>query len=168
MKLAHSSFHHESESWSLPVTILLLVPIAVLGALIAIMMRGINNDIYFQIGLVALIGLSAKNAILIVEFAKSLIDEGHDVLDAALEAARTRFRPILMTALSFVFGLLPLVFASGAGARGRQSIGTGVFGGMLVATLLGLVLVPLFFVVVTNFARRLRPVKKTAAEEVRS
>lgn len=149
------------ESWSLPVTILLLVPIALLGALLSISIRGLANDIYFQIGLVALVGLSAKNAILIVEFAKRLVDSGSSVADAAFEAARMRFRPILMTALSFVFGLLPLLFASGAGARGRQSIGTGVFGGMSLATLLGLLLIPLFFVVIMTPGERRR--KKTAA-----
>lgn len=154
------------ESWSLPVTILLLVPVALLGALLSIAIRGLANDIYFQIGLVALVGLSAKNAILIVEFAKSRVDAGCSVVEAALEAARMRFRPILMTALSFVFGLLPLLFASGAGARGRQSIGTGVFGGMSLATLLGLLLIPLFFVVIMTPAERRRKKRAVPADGV--
>jgi multidrug efflux pump len=141
------------ESWTLPIPILLLVPIAMLGALGAIGLRGTANDMFFQIGLVALIGLSAKNAILIVEFAKSLVDQGREPLEAALEAAKLRFRPILMTALSFIFGLLPLVFASGAGEHSRHSIGTGVFGGMVAASTIGLVFVPLFFVVILGRRR---------------
>lgn len=153
------------ESWTLPVTILLLVPVAALGAISAILIRGTANDVYFQIGLVALIGLSAKNAILIVEVAKSLVDGGRPVVEAALEAARLRFRPILMTALSFVFGLIPLVIASGAGARGRQSIGTGVFGGMTLATLLGLLLIPLFFVVIMSRSRKRPHDAETNSEE---
>ena len=153
------------ESWSLPITIVLLVPLAVFGALLAIATRGLANDVYFQIGLVALIGLSAKNAILIVEVAKSSMDGGKDPVEAALEAAKVRFRPILMTALSFIFGLLPLLIASGAGARGRQSIGTGVFGGMIMATFLGLVMVPLFFVVVMSLAQKFRGKPAAGTEE---
>ncbi|HEY8069831.1 MAG TPA: multidrug efflux RND transporter permease subunit [Burkholderiales bacterium] len=138
------------ERWSLPLAVLLAVPFAVLGALAAVLLRGSANDIYFQIGLVVLIGLSAKNAILIVEFATQKQAEGMSVLDSALEAARLRFRPIVMTSLAFVLGVMPLVFASGAGAGARQSMGTGVFGGMLAATFIATLFVPLFFVLLTR------------------
>src|SRR5438094_7562233 len=113
-----------------------------------------SNDIYFQIGLVTLIGLSAKNAILIVEFANKRYEAGMPVVEAALEAARLRFRPIIMTSMAFILGVLPLVFANGAGAAGRRSIGTGVVGGMLAATFLAIFFVPLFFVLVRKLAQR--------------
>ncbi|MDR3322632.1 MAG: multidrug efflux RND transporter permease subunit [Zoogloeaceae bacterium] len=133
------------EKWSLPVAVLITLPFAVMGALIAIWMRSMPNDIYFQIGLVVLIGLAAKNAILIVEFAAQKYAEGMSVMDAALEAARLRFRPIVMTSLAFVLGVFPLVKASGAGAAARRSMGTGVFGGMIAATFIATIFVPLFF-----------------------
>jgi multidrug efflux pump len=133
------------EKWSLPVAVILAVPFALVGALLAIFLRGMPNDIYFQIGLVVLIGLASKNAILIVEFAAQKHAQGMSLADAAIEAARLRFRPIVMTSLAFVLGVFPLVVASGAGAAARRSMGTGVFGGMLAATFIATVFVPLFF-----------------------
>jgi len=133
------------ERWSLPLAVLLAVPFAVLGALLAVLALHMSDDIYFQIGLVTLIGLAAKNAILIVEFAAQNVDAGMSVVDAAVQAARQRFRPIVMTSLAFMFGVLPLVLATGAGAAARRSMGTGVFGGMFVATFVATLFVPLFF-----------------------
>ena len=138
------------ERWSLPLAVLLSVPFAVLGALVAVLLRGMNNDIYFQIGLVTLIGLAAKNAILIVEFAAQKEAEGLSSFDAAVEAARLRFRPIVMTSLAFVLGVVPLVVATGAGAAARRSMGTGVFGGMLAATFVATLFIPLFFVLLSR------------------
>ena len=143
------------ERWRLPVAVLLAVPFAILGALTFVWMRGMENDIYFQIGLVVLIGLAAKNAILIVEFAQQGVIAGMEPVEAALEAARLRFRPIVMTSLAFVLGVLPLVFSEGAGGAARRSMGTGVFGGMLAATFIATIFVPLFFVVMTG-KRRVR------------
>ena len=134
--------------WLLPISVLLAVPFAVLGALVFVALRGMENDIYFQIGLIVLIGLAAKNAILIVEFAHRGVQEGRTPIEAAKEAARLRFRPIVMTSLAFVLGVVPLVIATGAGAAARQSMGTGVFGGMIIATFVATVFVPLFFVFV--------------------
>jgi len=136
------------------------VPFAVLGALALVFLRGFSNDIYFQIGLVTLIGLAAKNAILIVEFANQKMTAGMSPFDAALEAARQRFRPIVMTSLAFCLGVLPLVLASGAGAAARRSMGTGVLGGMLVATFLATLFIPLFFVLLARVRK-----KKTEAVE---
>lgn len=136
------------ESWIVPIAVLLSLPIAALGAYLGIWLTGLENDVYFQIGLVTLIGLAAKNAILIVEFAKVQVDAGAEVTKAAIDAARMRFRPILMTSLAFVLGMLPMVLASGPGSASRHSIGTGVFFGMLVAITVGIVLVPFFFVFV--------------------
>jgi len=133
------------EKWSLPVAVVMAVPFALMGALTAIWLRGMPNDIYFQIGLVVLIGLASKNAILIVEFAAQKYAEGLSAADAAIEAARLRLRPIIMTSLAFVLGVFPLVKATGAGAAARQSMGTGVFGGMLAATFIATIFVPLFF-----------------------
>ncbi len=133
------------EKWSLPIAVLLSVPFAFLGALLAVWLRGMPNDVYFQIGLVTLVGLSAKNAILIVEFAAQKREQGRTVLAAAVEAAGLRFRPIIMTSLAFILGVLPLALSSGAGAGARRSMGTGVLGGMLAATLLAVVFIPLFF-----------------------
>ena len=126
------------ESWVVPFAVILAVPFAIFGALTAVFLRGFENDIYFQIGLVTLIGLSAKNAILIVEFANTRYEAGRPLIEAAMEAARLRFRPIIMTSMAFIFGMVPLVIARGAGAASRQSIGTGVMGGMLAATFLAI------------------------------
>ena len=134
------------ETWALPLAVIMAVPFAMTGALIAILVRGMPNDIYFQIGLITLIGLAAKNAILIVEFASQKMEEGMPLMEAAVEAARLRFRPIVMTSMAFVFGIVPLVFATGAGAAARQSMGTGVFGGMILATFIATIFIPLFFV----------------------
>jgi HAE1 family hydrophobic/amphiphilic exporter-1/multidrug efflux pump len=142
------------ESWKVPFAVILAVPFGVFGALSAVWLRGMTNDIYFQIGLVTLIGLSAKNAILIVEFANKRHEQGMSAAEAAIEAARLRFRPIIMTSMAFVMGVFPLVLATGAGAASRQSIGTGVFGGMLAATFMAIFFVPLFFVLVRKLARR--------------
>lgn len=138
------------ESWSMPLMIMLAVPIAILGALLAQYIRGLQNDIYCQIGLVLLIGLASKNAILIVEFAKRKRDTGLSIVEAAKEASLVRLRPILMTAFSFILGVVPLVFASGAGAESRHSLGTAVFGGMILSTFLSLILVPVFYVVIQS------------------
>jgi HAE1 family hydrophobic/amphiphilic exporter-1/multidrug efflux pump len=142
------------ERWSLPFAVILGVPFAVLGAFVAIWLRGLNNDIFFQIGLVTLVGLSAKNGILIVEYAVQLQAQGRTLRDAALEAARMRFRPIVMTSAAFVFGVLPLLFASGAGANSRHSIGTGVIGGMLVATFIATLFIPLLYMWVAGLAKQ--------------
>jgi hydrophobe/amphiphile efflux-1 (HAE1) family protein len=144
------------ESWSLPLVIMLVVPLAFLGALVGQAARGGSVDLYCQIGLITLIGLASKNSILIVEFARRRRDEGQGLVDAAREAAEIRFRPVVMTALSFILGTAPLVWATGAGAGARRSLGTSVFGGMLVATVLSLVLVPALYVVVQGAAERLR------------
>src|SRR5690606_11434449 len=124
------------------------VPLAALGALLAVYLRGYTQDIYFQIGLLTLVGLAAKNAILIVEFCVALRREGRGVVEAAIEAAQLRFRPIVMTSLAFILGVVPLAIATGAGAAGRRSIGTGVIGGMLFATFLAIFFVPLFYVLI--------------------
>ena len=142
------------ESWTLPVAVLLSLPIAALGAYLGVWICGLENDVYFQIGLVMLVGLAAKNAILIVEFAKVQVDDGEDIVTAAINAARLRFRPILMTSLAFVLGMLPMVLASGPGSASRQAIGTGVFFGMIFAIVLGIILVPFFFVMVYKLVVR--------------
>jgi hydrophobe/amphiphile efflux-1 (HAE1) family protein len=143
------------ESWSLPLVILLSVPLAFLGALGAQWLRGLANDLYCQLGLVTLIGLASKNAILIVEFARQRRERGEPLVDAALEAAERRFRPVLMTAVAFILGVVPLVVARGAGAAARHSLGTAVAGGMIVATALSLVLVPSLFVIIQGAAERM-------------
>lgn len=142
------------ESWTIPMAVILAIPFGIFGALLAIWTRGLSNDIYFQIGMITLIGLAAKNAILIVEFANQRYAAGESLIDSALEAARLRFRPIIMTSMAFILGVFPLVIASGAGAASRHSIGTGVFGGMLAATFLAIFFVPLFFVVIVKLTRR--------------
>ena len=149
------------ERWRLPWAVLLAVPFAIAGALVFVLLRGMENDIYFQIGLVVLIGLAAKNAILIVEFAQQAYLAGMSPVDAAMQAARLRFRPIVMTSLAFVLGVVPLVFSSGAGAAARRSMGTGVFGGMLAATFIATLFVPLFFVLTAS--RRVDPQQETMA-----
>ncbi|HKW38086.1 MAG TPA: multidrug efflux RND transporter permease subunit [Burkholderiales bacterium] len=154
------------ERWSLPVAVLLSVPFALLGAFLAVLFRGMSNDVYFQIGLVTLIGLAAKNAILIVEFAAQNAAQGMPAFDAAVTAARQRFRPIVMTSLAFVLGVLPLALATGAGGAARRSMGTGVEGGMLAATFVATLFVPLFFILLTErraAKRARRPARETGA-----
>lgn len=138
------------ESWSVPIAVILVVPLGVLGALAATMFRGLENDVYFQVGLLTTIGLAAKNAILIVEFAKELHEKGMGLIEATVEACRMRLRPIIMTSLAFILGVLPLVMSSGAGANSRHAIGTSVMGGMISATVLAIFFVPLFFVLITK------------------
>jgi multidrug efflux pump subunit AcrB len=142
------------ERWSLPLAVIFAVPFAVFGAFVAIWLRGLDNDIFFQIGIVTLIGLSAKNGILIVEYAAQLQAQGRSLREAALEAARLRFRPIVMTSAAFIFGVLPLMFASGAGANARHSIATGVIGGMIAATFIATIFVPLFYIWIASFGSR--------------
>jgi multidrug efflux pump len=146
------------ESWSIPAAVLLVVPLGIVGAVLATWLRGLDNDVYFQVGLLTTIGLSAKNAILIVEFAKENFDRGMGLAESAVAAARERLRPILMTSLAFVLGVMPLALASGAGSGGQNAIGTGVAGGMLSATFLAIFLVPVFFVVVLRLFK-IKPVK---------
>jgi multidrug efflux pump subunit AcrB len=153
------------EKWSLPVAVLLAVPFALFGALVAVWARGLSNDVYFQIGLVTLVGLAAKNAILIVEFASKRREAGESAVDAATHAARLRFRPIVMTSLAFILGVLPLALSSGAGAAARRSMGTGVLGGMLGATLLAVAFVPLFFRWVSGRERGRETAAEVAAAE---
>ncbi len=141
------------ESWSIPLSVLLVIPLGVVGAVLAATLRGLDNDIYFQVGLLTTMGLSAKNAILIVEFAEAELKRGVDAFDAALEAARLRLRPILMTSLAFIAGVLPLRIATGAGAASQNAIGTGVIGGMLTGTVLAIFFVPVFFVIVRRGAK---------------
>jgi HAE1 family hydrophobic/amphiphilic exporter-1/multidrug efflux pump len=148
------------EKWSLPLSVLLALPFGTFGALAAVWLRGMTNDVYFQIGLVTLLGLAAKNAILIVEYASLKFHEGMSASGAALEAARLRFRPIIMTSLAFILGVLPLAYSSGAGAGARRSVGTGVMGGMLAATFLAIFFVPMFYKVIT--AKKLREARSTA------
>ena len=144
------------ESWSIPLSVILSLPVAVLGAYLGLAVCGLENNIYFQIGLVTLIGLAAKNAILIVEFAKEQVSRGEDVVHAALTAARLRFRPVMMTSMAFILGMVPMVLASGPGSASRQAIGTGVFFGMLVAVSVGIVLVPFFFVMIYRAKDRIK------------
>ncbi len=145
------------ESWSVPFSVMLVVPLGVLGAILAATCRGLENDVYFQVGLLTTIGLSAKNAILIVEFAKELYDHGRSLTESVIEAARLRLRPILMTSLAFILGVLPLATSSGAGASSRVAIGTGVIGGMISATVLAIFFVPLFFVLIMRYFTKYRP-----------
>lgn len=147
------------ESWSIPIAVLISLPVAVLGAYAGVALCGLENDTYFQIGLVMLIGLAAKNAILIVEFAKEEVDNGKDLVEAALHAAHLRFRPILMTSLAFILGMVPMVIATGPGSASRQAIGTGVFFGMIVAVTVGILLVPFFFVMIYKAKNKLKTKK---------
>ncbi|MBQ0729349.1 MAG: efflux RND transporter permease subunit, partial [Oleispira antarctica] len=139
------------ESWSIPFVIILVVPLGILGAAAAIMMRGLENDVYFQVGLLTTIGLAAKNTILIVEFAKDLYEKGMSLMDATIHACEMRLRPIIMTSLAFVLGVLPLVISTGAGANARNAIGTSVMGGMIAATILVIYFAPLFFVLIVKW-----------------
>lgn len=147
------------ESWTVPIAVLLSLPVAALGAYLGVWACGLENDVYFQIGLVMLVGLAAKNAILIVEFAKEQVDRGVDVVEAALHASQLRFRPILMTSLAFILGMLPMVIASGPGSASRQAIGTGVFFGMIVAVTVGILLVPFFFVLIYKMKNKAKAKK---------
>ncbi len=151
------------ESWSIPLSVMLVVPLGVLGCVAAVMLRDMPNDVYFKVGLIAIIGLSAKNAILIVEFAKELRAEGQSLIEAAVEAAKLRFRPILMTSLAFTMGVVPLAIATGPSAASQNAIGTGVIGGMISATILAIFFVPVFFVFVLGAVSRLRRKPAVAA-----
>ncbi|HET6375135.1 MAG TPA: efflux RND transporter permease subunit, partial [Methylocella sp.] len=160
------------ESWSIPLSVLLVVPLGMLGAVLAVTLRGMPNDVYFTIGLVTIIGLAAKDAILIIEFAKTLHAQGKSLIGAAVEAAHMRFRPILMTGFAFVFGVAPMVVAVGAGGKSQQELGTGVMGGMTAVVILALLMVPTFYVVIQKLigrkdketpARPLEPEKETMA-----
>ena len=141
------------ESWSVPFSVLLAVPVGVFGAIFTLtLLPSITDNIYAKIGLIALIGLAAKNAILIVEFAKVRVDRGEELIKSTMEAVKLRLRPIVMTSMAFILGVLPLVFASGAGAVARQTIGYTVFGGMLAATSIAIFIVPVLFVLITKFS----------------
>ncbi|HET7422344.1 MAG TPA: efflux RND transporter permease subunit, partial [Gemmatimonadales bacterium] len=142
------------ESWSIPFAVIFGVPFGVFGAFLGVWLRGIPSDIYFQVGIITVVGLAAKNAILIVEFANELRNRGHSIAEAAAEGARERFRPILMTSFAFIFGVAPLMVAGGAGAASRHSLGTGVFAGMLTATLVGIFFIPLFFALIRRIGER--------------
>lgn len=145
------------ESWTIPISVLLVLPLGVIGGVIATSMRGFSNDVYFQIGLLTTLGLTTKNAILIVQFAKGGMEEGMGLIDATLEGAKLRFRPIIMTSLAFGFGVLPLAISTGAGAGTMNAIGTGVLGGMVTATILVIIFSPLFFVIIEKiFGRKLK------------
>jgi multidrug efflux pump subunit AcrB len=150
------------ESLTIPISILLVIPLGVVGAVAAATLRGFYNDVYFQVGLLTTIGLSAKNAILIVEFAVDAEKTGKSPLEAAIVASRQRLRPILMTSIAFIAGVAPLAISTGAGAGGQNDIGTGVIGGMFTATVLAIFLVPFFFVAVRGGLRRKRPAQEGA------
>ncbi len=156
------------ESWFSPAAVILVVPLGVLGAIAAVSIRGMDNNIYTQIGIVLIIALASKNAILIVEFARDIRARGVDIPEAALRAARLRFRPIVMTSFAFILGVVPLVTAEGAGAAGQRALGTAVFGGMIASTLLAVFFVPVFFVVFQRLgercSRRERQKVETAGE----
>ena len=151
------------ESWTIPMAVILSIPLDVLGAMLGLMYRGMDNNIYTQVGLVLLVGLGAKNAILIVEFAKDNREKGMGIVDSVVEAARLRLRPILMTALAFILGVFPLVQATGAGATSRQAIGTAVFFGMIGNTFLVLIFTPVLYVFIVAVSERLRKRKQPAA-----
>jgi HAE1 family hydrophobic/amphiphilic exporter-1 len=148
------------ESWSLPLAIILIVPMSVLSALVGVTLRGFDNNILTQVGLIVLVGLAAKNAILIVEFAKQAEDNGDNLVDAVVKACRLRLRPILMTAFAFILGVVPLALATGPGAEMRQSLGVTVFSGMLGVTFFGLFLTPVFYVTIRGITHRLRPARR--------
>ncbi len=156
------------ESWSIPIAVMLVVPLGAIGAVVAVMLRGIPNDIYFTVGLITIIGLSAKNAILIIEFARELRSQGRPLLEATVEAAKLRFRPILMTSFAFILGVVPLAFATGASSASQRAIGTGVLGGMISATVLAVLLVPTFFVVVSKLFSPKSGENKQAGDQQRT
>jgi multidrug efflux pump len=155
------------ESWSIPLAVILVVPLGVLGVLLGTVLRGMSNDVYFQVGLITIIGLSAKNAILIIEFAKDLQAQGKSPIQAALQAAHLRFRPIVMTSLAFILGTLPLFVASGAGSASQRALGTGVIGGMITAVVLAVFFVPIFFVVVRSIFKGSERQRQIYAEHAR-
>jgi HAE1 family hydrophobic/amphiphilic exporter-1 len=142
------------ESWTVPISIVLALPLGVIGGVVASSLRGMPNDVYFQIGLLTVLGLTTKNAILIVQFAKTHMEKGMGLIEATVEAAKLRLRPIVMTSLAFGFGVLPLALAKGAGAGAQQAIGTSVLGGMVTATFLAIFFIPLFFVMVVQLFER--------------
>jgi HAE1 family hydrophobic/amphiphilic exporter-1 len=153
----------------MPAAVILVVPLALLGTVIAVALRGMDNNVYTQIGIVLIIALASKNAILIVEFAHKLRAKGRPILEAAVEASRSRFRPILMTSFAFILGIWPLVNATGAGAAGRRALGTAVFGGMIASTVLAVFFVPVFFVVMQRLSERRRrpaPAQPTMLTEI--
>jgi multidrug efflux pump len=154
------------ESWTVPLAVMLIIPLGLVGSVAAVTLRGLENGVYLQIGLLTTMGLAAKNAILVIEFAERAEREGKRVIDAALEASRLRLRPILMTSLAFIFGVLPLALSTGAGANSRIAIGTAVIGGMLTATALAVFYIPLFFVLVRRAARDGWRKRKAAPAEV--
>jgi multidrug efflux pump len=154
------------ESWSIPFAVLLAVPLGVLGAVLGATLRGLPNDVFFKVGLITVIGLSAKNAILIIEFAKDLVAEGMSLVEATLKAVHLRFRPILMTSVAFILGVLPLAVSTGAGSASQRAIGTGVMGGMITATVLAVFFVPVFFVVVRSFFKDSERQRKLHAHEL--
>jgi multidrug efflux pump len=153
------------ESWSIPLSVMLVVPLGIGGCVLAMSLRGLPNDIYFKVGLIAIIGLSAKNAILIIEFARDYYAQGKSLLESAVEAARVRFRPIIMTSLAFTLGVLPLAIAAGPSAASQNAIGTGVLGGMISGTILAIFFVPAFFVLVLRLMRTKRPAENHSADE---
>jgi multidrug efflux pump len=153
------------ESWALPGAVLTAVPFGIIGALLATWARGLENDVYFQIGLLVLVGLAAKNAILIVEFAVELRQQGKSALEAAVEAGELRLRPIIMTSLAFILGCVPLAISVGAGANSRHSLGTGIIGGMIGASTLALLFVPLFFLLFDKLSRRASPSTQTGSDD---
>ena len=142
------------ESWSIPIVNMLMLPLGVFGATLATWLRGMPNDVYFQIGFLTTLGLSTKNAILIIQFAQQRLEQGEKLIDATLGAVKTRFRPVIMTSLAFFFGVLPLAISSGAGAGAQNAIGTSVVGGMLSATFIDLIFIPLFFILVSRFFKK--------------
>jgi HAE1 family hydrophobic/amphiphilic exporter-1 len=152
------------ESWTIPISVLLVLPLGVIGGVIASSARGLSNDVYFQIALLTILGLTTKNAILIVQFAKKGVENGMGLIEATLEGAKLRFRPIIMTSLAFGFGVLPLALTTGAGAGAQNAIGTGVLGGMVTATFLVIIFAPLFYVLVERLFGKNK--KRTAAETV--
>jgi multidrug efflux pump len=151
------------ESWSIPLSVILVVPLGVLGALLATKLRGLPNDVYFKVGLLTIVGLATKNAILIIEYAKDLQAEGKGPIEAVLEAVHLRLRPILMTSFAFILGVMPLALSVGAGSASRNAIGTGVAGGMLSATAFGIFLIPVFYVVVRRIFKKM--IKQTPNHE---
>ena len=158
------------ESWAIPFSVMMVVPIGALGAVAAVTAAGMANDVYFKVGLITIIGLASKNAILIVEVAREMVMDGSSIREAAIKSARLRFRPIIMTSMAFILGVIPLAVATGAGAASQQAIGTGVIGGMLSATLLGIIFAPVFFVWVLSIVDRIRnrktsPISSKSAAE---